>query len=182
MPSPARPRHVAFSAKQKKEYLQTKRAMKRGELEPEEADLPKSNGRTKIDKTKTARSEAQDVLELHSTFLAVPRDYAERTRNAAWADELQRPLPDSAAVFPLGLVDNPAARNLTVPARPSFRFGQSKREVEDNEEGVFRKWLSGSRATVDAWVNGDHEEDGGASSTIHSPSRFETNLEVWRQL
>ncbi|KAL1409274.1 hypothetical protein Q8F55_006107 [Vanrija albida] len=183
MPSPARPRHVAFSAKQKKEYLKTKRAMKRGDLEPEEAELPKSNGRTKIDKTTTARSEAQDVLELHSTFLAVPADYAERTRNAAWSDELQRPLPDSAAVFPLSLVDNPAARNLSVPARPSFRFGQSKREVEENEEGVFRKWLSDARATVDSWVNGDDgEAEGGAGSTIRSPSRFETNLEVWRQL
>jgi hypothetical protein len=185
MPSPARPRHIAYSAKQKKEYLQLKRAMKRGEIDADETLLPKSNGRTKIDKTSTSRSEAvHDALELRSKFTSVPRDYVERTRVAAWDDELERPLLDLATVFPLELVDNPAGKDLTVPSRPAFHAGQSKREVEDAEEEEFRKWRYATREIVDSWTNGteENENDTSSASTLRSPSRFEINIEVWRQL
>lgn len=171
MPSPARPRHVAFSGKQKKQQLQVKRALKRGDdIEPTAVGI---NGRARLDKREHARSQSQGGLELHSRFLAVPRDYVTRTRDAAWNDTVTRPLPDYVAVFPQAeLVDHPAARSLCVPTRPPFFEGQSKGDVEANERLVFQEWLDRTRATMEAWV-----DDGS-----HSPSSFETNLEVWRQL
>ncbi|GMK56024.1 hypothetical protein CspeluHIS016_0210800 [Cutaneotrichosporon spelunceum] len=185
MPSPARPRHVAFSHKQKKLQLQTKRALKRGEeikvLEHGQ------NGRVRLDRSHNARSEAHDGLELFSRFIAVPRDYVVRTRDAAWDDQLPRPIPDSAATFPLGLVDNAAGANLSVPSRPPFKPGQTKREVEQNEEALFQEWFCGARNVVEGWVDGaDIDSPNGDTNTdpspLRSPSSFETNLEVWRQL
>lgn len=182
---------MAFSHKQKKLQLQTKRAMKRGE---EVEDYQKTNGRIRLDRSHAARSEAHEGLELHSRFLKIPRDYAVRTRDAAWADELQRPLPDSAAAFPLHLVDNPSGGELSVPARPPFLPGQTKREVEKNEEQMFQKWLRNARGTVEDWVDGSdantegeegvpsETETDGTLAPIRSPSSFEINLEVWRQL
>lgn len=192
MPSPARPRHVAFSHKQKKLQMQMRRAMKRGE---DVEGYEKTNGRIRLDRSHAARSEAHDDLDLHSRFLSIPRDYAETTRNAAWSDELLRPIPDSYAAFPVHMVDNPAGAELSVPARPPFLPDQTKREVEENEEEMFRKWLRRARQTVEDWVDGadvvsdDNEGDespetsnDGAVRSLRSPSSFEINLEVWRQL
>jgi hypothetical protein len=180
------PRAVAYSHKQKKKYLKDKRAVKRGE---EVDDLaPKSNGTVKLDRSAAARSVAHDGLALDSRFLAIPRDYGVLTRNTAYADVLPRPLPDSAAAFPLHLVDNPAAADLTVPSRPKFQYGQTKREVEKNEEGMFRTWLDRAGSTVEDWFEGaDVDSDSDSEGSEHpkelrSPSSFETNLEVWRQL
>ncbi|CAK9781736.1 P-loop containing nucleoside triphosphate hydrolase protein [Cutaneotrichosporon oleaginosum] len=180
MPSPARPRHVAFSHKQKKLQLQTKRAIKRGE-QVETLDHG-SNGRIRLDRSHRARSEAHDGVELFSRFIAVPRDYVVRTRDAAWNDEIPRPIPDSVASFPLELVDNPAAAGLSIPSRPAFTPGQTKREVEQNEEAVFQSWLENARETVEAWVDNDGLDASEDFLPLRSPSSFETNLEVWRQL
>jgi hypothetical protein len=180
MPSPARPRHVAFSHKQKKLQLQTKRALKRGE-EVEVLDHGR-NGRIRLDRSHRARSEAQDGLELYSRFIAIPRDYVVRTRDAAWTEELPRPIPDSVASFPLELVDNPAGASLTVPSRPAFSPGSSKREVESNEEALFQSWLEDAHDVVEDWVDNKASEAGTAPVPLRSPSSFETNLEVWRQL
>ncbi|BEI85717.1 hypothetical protein CcaverHIS002_0600040 [Cutaneotrichosporon cavernicola] len=181
MPSPARPRHVAFSHKQKKLQLQTKRAIKRGE-EVEVLEHGK-NGRIRLDRSHKARSEAHGGLELFSRFIAIPHDYVARTRDAAWNDQLPRPLPDSVASFPMSLVDNPTGVNLSVPSRPRFNTGQSKREVEQNEEAVFEAWLQGARDVVEGWVDGaDMDSFNPDSTPVRSPSSFETNLEVWRQL
>jgi hypothetical protein len=88
---------------------------------------------------------------------------------------------------------------LTCPSRPKFRVGAGKKEVERNEEGWFRQWLAGTEAVVEEWVEGgegDTEEGNEGEEGIggreedreegvtwpRSPSWFETNLEVWRQL
>lgn len=189
MPSPADPRAVPYSHKKKRKQLLTKRALKRGEEVP---DYVKTNGTVPLDRSHRQRSVAQDVLELRSRFIAIPHDYAIRTRDAAWADVLTRPIPDSLATFPLDLVDNPAGKGLSVPSRPPFEFGQTKREVEANEEDVYRKWLANARDTVESWMEGDDEDEDEddeydrrseeKTTELRSPSSFETNLEVWRQL
>lgn len=99
-------------------------------------------------------------------------------------------------------------QRLTCPARPKFRYDMSKKEVEKNEEGYYARWLSDTERIVRVWVeggdvvpeNGDEgkvdeegNEDGdgegrrssfkvGGGLTRRSPTWFETNLEVWRQL
>jgi hypothetical protein len=184
------PRKQPFSHKQKKSQLQHKRAGKRGEDEIDAVVKKAVNRRTgRSDLAVTSGGGGGPRLALESKFVSIPKNYLERTRDLAYASPLERPLPDEAAAFPLHLVSNPAAAPLSVPGRPKFRYGQTKKEVEKNEEGVFRKWMAGVRGTVEAWVDegawsakGAAEDGPKGLEWIHSPSWFETNLEVWRQL
>lgn len=114
--------------------------------------------------------------------MTIPHDYLLRTREAAWNEELPRPISDSSSAFPLDLVDNPAANKLTVPCRPAFRMDQTKIEVERNEETMFREWIRETRDITKKWIDDAEAEPVAGSSTLRSPSSFETNLEVWRQL
>jgi hypothetical protein len=71
----------------------------------------------------------------------------------------------------------------------------SKIEVEKNEEGLHRQWIERMDHIVDGWQmgSGDHEEpqcvdeeDEKKPQKVlqmpRSPTYFERNLEVWRQL
>jgi len=93
------------------------------------------------------------------------------------------------------LFERDEKRKLTCPARPKFRVGQTKKEVETNEEGWFKKWLEGVDGVMKPWIDGEGEEedqDGDDEGEVkeevddgqwpRSPSWFEANLEVWRQL
>jgi hypothetical protein len=85
---------------------------------------------------------------------------------------------------------------LTCPSRPAYKPGQSKEEVERNEEEVFRQWMRDTRGFVEQWVDDElvqeeqdeeQEEDQASEELqnekeLRSPTWFETNLEVWRQL
>lgn len=92
-------------------------------------------------------------------------------------------------------------QRLSCPARPKFRYDMTKKEVEKNEEGYYARWLDETEGVVRAWVEGEEEveQDGegqqedaaeealaafkvGGGLTRRSPTWFETNLEVWRQL
>lgn len=167
------PRRTPYSHKKKKAQLQQQRSKKRGE-EPELAAGLKKKRRQAPGRSDPNAGDRVRALE--SRFVSLPPRFLERTRDLAFSDPLPRPLPPSSARFPLKLVGRPEGARLTVPSRPKFRYDQTKKELERNEEGVFRKWLEGTREVVDEWVAG--EEDGWQ----RSPSWFETNLEVWRQL
>ena len=69
----------------------------------------------------------------------------------------------------------------------------SKVEVERNEEGLHKKWMAQMDQIVEDWQKapGDHKktQDGDdenkpqtVSEMPRSPTYFERNLEVWRQL
>ena len=68
----------------------------------------------------------------------------------------------------------------------------SKTEVEKNEEGLHRKWIGQMDQIVEEWQKGpsDHfecdvEDDDKPQKVLRmprSPTYFERNLEVWRQL
>ena len=92
-----------------------------------------------------------------------------------------------------------AGQRLSCPSRPKFRYDMTKKEVEKNEEGYYARWLDETEGVVRAWVEGEEEtkQDGaeqevdgneiaafkvGGGLTRRSPTWFETNLEVWRQL
>ena len=66
----------------------------------------------------------------------------------------------------------------------------SKKEVEKNEEGLFKKWLDQTDATIGNWcapvakpLASDETSLGlTAEQMPKAPTSFERNLEVWRQL
>ncbi|KAG8803593.1 hypothetical protein FRC17_006158, partial [Serendipita sp. 399] len=85
------------------------------------------------------------------------------------------------------------------PKRPKWRYDQTKKEVEKNEEGLFSKWLREMDTIVEQWQappamataerdDGTKEEGTSSRETENSiiykrsPTYFERNLEVWRQL
>jgi len=71
-----------------------------------------------------------------------------------------------------------------------YRYDVEKKEVEKNEEGLFAKWIAEMDNNVDAWRSeGIVDEKDENDQIVHSvealkrsPTFFERNLEVWRQL
>lgn len=208
------PRRKPFSAKQKKEQMKDKRAVKRGELDPSDVRVPSHPSRAarpgnSIGVMSTRRANPNDpshlvATRLQSKFTALTPAYLERTRDLSHSIPLPRPLQTSHAIFPVEWMERDEGR-LTCPTRPKFRYGQTKKEVERNEEGMFARWVAGTRGFVEEWVEGGEDEkreegeeaevdpagveeveDEGDGEKVwerlRSPTWFETNLEVWRQL
>jgi hypothetical protein len=142
---------------------------------------------------RTSAFPGSDPRKLQSRFMTLPPDYVERTRNLAYAMTLERPLRPETARWDTRVMQRDDGR-LTCPARPKFRVGASKKEVERNEEGWFAKWLDHTEGIVREWVDGEDEEENAEgidegeeegekpAAWPRSPSWFEVNLEVWRQL
>jgi hypothetical protein len=183
------PRRQPASAKQRKVQLQGRRALKRGDI-----DLLSVKPKPSRRGPNTPFTAESSSRRLQSRFISVSPDYLDLTRDLAHNTRLPRPIPASSAEFPIDiLVGQDAVRKLSCPGRPKFRVGATKKEVEGNEEGWFRKWLEGMEEVMRNWVEGeDSKEDDvegpeggqeeGSSRWPRSTSWFETNLEVWRQL
>lgn len=191
------PRRRPQSAKQKKLQLQDKRAVKRGDITPAELQAAfSSTNKLSNPKARFRNSEpsASNAKRLESRFVTVSPEYLEVTRNLAHLDPLARPIPKENALFPIELLERDAEKRLTCPARPKFRYDMTKKEVEKNEEGCFKKWMKATEEIMTDWIDGTDEEgekaefgrDGEAPELPvrwpRSVSWFETNLEVWRQL
>jgi len=62
----------------------------------------------------------------------------------------------------------------------------SKVEVEKNEEGLHKKWIVQMDQIVEDWQKGQTNQDERDGIKMldmpRSPTYFERNLEVWRQL
>jgi hypothetical protein len=180
------PRPIAFSAKQKREQLQDKRAVQRGELDPSQvryARNPAGNYRPGANHLPDPASASTAATRLISKFISLTPEYVERSRDLAHTVPLVRPIPDEAAVFKLDWMNRDGGR-LTCPVRPGFERGQTKEQVEKREEEMFDLWLQETTAIVEDWVDGSEEEGSSksAETELRSPTWFETNLEVWRQL
>lgn len=203
--TPSMQRRKPFSAKQRKEQLQLKRAIKRGDVSPPPPSKPDRRKKRRTGNTlpSTTRPAAADTTRrLESSFVKLSPAFLEKTKVLASALSLARPIPPRLAILPD--VDKPqgsGADALACPRRPKWRYDISKREVEANEEGLFKKWLSQTDATVNAWCNlnnqdapqissapvappeGDQRDLGAIASQMPpAPTSFERNLEVWRQL
>ena len=71
-----------------------------------------------------------------------------------------------------------------------YRYDMEKKEVEKNEEGWFAKWIAEVDNNVEEWrsegiVDEKDENDQivySVEALKRSPTYFERNLEVWRQL
>lgn len=191
------PRRKPFSAKQKKEQLQQKRAIKRGDIDPppiHHSDR-KGKGRAQLPGQIPRNSAAaESSRKLESSFVKLNKAFLEETRRLSASIPLQRPIPSEIAVWndavPSGAVHDGGSKpqQLTCPRRPKWRYDMSKKEVEKNEEGLFQKWLDQTDAAVNTWCEPPvpSTEDRSYHDEVEimprAPTRFERNLEVWRQL
>lgn len=194
------PRRKPISNKQRKEQLQHKRAVKRGDAPIESsAPITKSN-RRRGPPTQRDSASVQSVKKLQSYFVKLPPQFLENTKFLASTLVLQRPIHPTAVVFPehwldLSKGDIASEEPLICPKRPKWRYDMSKEEVEKNEEGLFKKWLAQTDETVNQRYTAEaqqeaspaerdqHDQDAIPKPKMpHAPTSFERNLEVWRQL
>ncbi|OCH94706.1 P-loop containing nucleoside triphosphate hydrolase protein [Obba rivulosa] len=191
------------SPKQKKAKLQLKRAVKRGDVSPPPPYRPergqgKRGHAGQLGGSSRDAASADSSSRLQSSFVKVPPEFLQHTRQLASTLPLTRPIPPEVAILAdLGEPaqineDGPQRPTLTCPKRPKWRYDMSKKEVEMNEEGLFKKWLSQTDVEVNARysqpVAQPSPEDGQVAkaeeqiSMPHAPTSYERNLEVWRQL
>lgn len=196
-------RRKPFSAKQRKEQLQLKRAIKRGDVSPPSPSKPdrRRKGPRANPLPSTTRTTAADsTRRLESSFVKLPPAFLQKTKVLASTLPLARPIPPKLAILPDVDKHLSAADPLACPRRPKWRYDMSKKEVDANEEGLFKKWLYQTDTTVNAWCNPSTTHDDPQSSSAPvaedvrkdsgsiadqmppAPTSFERNLEVWRQL
>lgn len=200
MPSRKKP----FSHKQKKAELQLKRAQKRGDAEkpPPQAkrhDAQRSRGRGSGGPLQTV---ADASRRLESSFVKFSPAFLEEAKQKASTIVVDRPIPLNLLLYPAAADVECASSELTVMKRPKWKYEMSKKEVESNEAGLFKKWLEESDTSIQRWAqiqNGDNtasvsspdshnqNEPEGSEKDFHDqmpivPPLFERNLEVWRQL
>ncbi|WWC65102.1 uncharacterized protein I303_107716 [Kwoniella dejecticola CBS 10117] len=173
------------SGKHKRQKLLDKRALKRGDLTAEDhaAGLHQLNdkyGRVKVLPSKSGGVDPNSSsIRLKSRFYGLSSDYLDKTRDLSFEYILERPLSPESAIFPLEiLTERDVEGRLTCPSRPKFKVGQSKKEVERNEEGHFKKWLAHTNEVMRDYVDSAEDDE----YWPRGPTWFETNLEVWRQL
>ncbi|GJE85788.1 P-loop containing nucleoside triphosphate hydrolase protein [Phanerochaete sordida] len=181
------PRRKPSSSKQKKEQLQQKRAVKRGDLEPPPPSTKHDRNRKRPVRPQQSDSSApaaESARRLQSAFVKLPAAFLEHTKRLSATLPLPRPVPPAVAVWDdLPAQSGSGAQQLTCPRRPKWRYDMSKKEVEKNEEGLFRKWLDSTDALVGAWTDTATPAPPDSDERMpHAPTNFERNLEVWRQL
>ncbi|KAI8990480.1 P-loop containing nucleoside triphosphate hydrolase protein [Trametes punicea] len=201
-------RRKPLSAKQRREQLMLKRAVKRGDVPPPPPSKPDRRVRKprKAQNSQPANPAAASSRRLESSFTKLPKAFLKKTEILASRLPLTRPLPPDVAIFHdvgqgASQADRSGSPNLTCPRRPKWRYDMSKKEVEANEEGLFRKWLAETDAAVNAWCNVEETPESDVRAQPqrqaepqepqnaeepedmpHAPTSFERNLEVWRQV
>jgi hypothetical protein len=174
--------------------LQEHRAIKRGDVEAPK-DGHKNKGKLTIGRSTAlgtvdlkARAKAK---ELQSSFVGLTKEYIEAANRRAFNQVLPRPLTREVAHFrtPVQLEAEPELQKkvqdlderLWCPIRPKWRHSMTKNELDRNEETQFAKWLEGMDLIHDEYMALPRLDDQGRVDT-RSPSFFERNLSVWRQL
>ena len=185
-------RRKPTSTRQKKADQQLKRAIKRGDVPHPEPKKNPHHRKSKIGQTGNSDNAAlvESARKLQSTFIKLPPKYLEETKLLASTLPLFRPIPIEKPTFKSFHIEaDLQTAVLTCPKRPKWKFEMSKLEVERNEEGVFKKWLAQTDQLLEEWQNKEEQKllqnPGGnttANAQLRSPSYFERNLEVWRQL
>jgi hypothetical protein len=196
------------SGKQRKAELQHKRAVKRGEVAPPDKQPRKKIFRRppKLGHTLDARQAADDASrvarKLQSQFVKLDHDFLEITKYLAATLPLPRPISSDICLLDIHALCQPGSdldvSQLSVPKRPKWKYTMSKEEVDANEEGYFRKWITQTDALVERWhrqgtqpvasgADPGSTDQHGVDTTSQGkiprpPTYFERNLEVWRQL
>ncbi|TBU34699.1 P-loop containing nucleoside triphosphate hydrolase protein [Dichomitus squalens] len=207
-------RRKPCSPKKRREQLRLKRAVKRGDIPPPPPSKPDQHRKGRKGPTgqsigsTTRATAAESTRRLESSFVKLPPAFLEKTRVLAYKLPLTRPIPPELAILPdvdkqiTSADGGRTAGELTCPRRPKWRYDMSKKEVEANEEGLFKKWLAQTDAAVNAWCNASSDDDAPQTSSVpgapdrvldrrseaatdampRAPTSYEHNLEVWRQL
>ena len=178
-------RKKPVSGKQQKARLQAKRARKRVGSEQQD-DVPPSA----LPNKRAPAISSQSRLE--SSFVRFPATLLDQSRVVAANVPLVRPISSEARIWKLYSGRIPFEEEahmraqMTCMRRPKWKYEMSKKEVEKNEEGLFAKWLEKSDLFVQEWVSAAEKQQssltGMSNAMPISPSIFERNLEVWRQL
>lgn len=180
------PRRKITSTTQKKADQKLKRAIKRGEVPPPETKSKKKVShrlKRRIAPRTTPLDPAaiESARKLQSAFIKLSPEFLEKAKQLSSRLPLLRPIPDESAVFhSFDHTDEPDFDALTCPKRPKWRFDMSKLEVERNEEGLFKEYLSRTDKALEKWQN--KTEPSESEGMPRSPSYFERNPEIWRQL
>jgi len=197
------------SGKQRRAELQHKRAVKRGDAPPLDKQprkkilrkLPKP-GHT-LDARQAADDASRAARKLQSQFVKLDHGFLETTKQLAATLPLPRPISADRSLLDVPAHPQPDSdceiNQLSVPKRPKWKYTMSKVEVDANEEGHFRKWITQVDAVVEHWQHegnqqqvtsgidpgsiGQHIVDRTSDVKMpRPPTCFERNLEVWRQL
>ncbi|BGP15316.1 hypothetical protein JCM10213_002625 [Rhodosporidiobolus nylandii] len=201
------------SGKARKQQLQASRAHKKAThvpvpfpadaASPLSSSLSSSRPTTSKDdrlgqRYRTPEQRERDTLHagrmaLESRFIRLPKGVQELHRMSAATEVLPRPVPDEAGVVReeeiAPRLEGEGEEELSCPKRPKWSYMQTKKEVEKNEEGMFKKWLASTDATIarlsspSSSLPGQDDEEGEVDpTTVRSPTFYERNLQVWRQL
>lgn len=195
------------SGKQRKAELQLKRAVKRGDIAPPEAQPRRKNFRRppKLGHSLDARLLADDASraarKLQSQFVKLDPGFLETTKHLAATLPLTRPVSADACLLGVDHAQSGSdlgSDQLSVPRRPKWKYTMSKDDVDANEQGYFRRWMTQTDAIVERWHNQNNQPvasgtDLGSAGPSDPdiavqdkmpcpPTHFERNLEVWRQL
>ncbi|KAF5388525.1 hypothetical protein D9757_004670 [Collybiopsis confluens] len=181
------PRKQPSSARRKKEELQRNRKIKRGEILPAVEPKSKSKSRPRATASIIASTSAsvQSSRKLQSSFARLPQHFLDSTRELASTVPLPRPVPPEAAILAESYAEEAQGEPLTCPRRPKWRYDMSKKEVESNEDGLFKKWLNQTDQALKKWCTtseGSDQKNAEEDLLLRAPPSFERNLEVWRQL
>ena len=179
-------RKKPVSGKQHKAQLQAKRARKRVGSEPQD-DVSSSA----LPNTRAPPFSPQRRLE--SSFVRFPATLLDQSKAVAASVALVRPITSGAPIWTLHSGRIPSEEEAHMRAqmacmsRPKWRYEMSKNEVEKNEAGLFAKWLAKSDSVVEEWMSAAEKQRSALAAKVPnampiSPSIFERNLEVWRQL
>lgn len=207
------PRRKPASSKQKKAELKVKRAIKRGDLPPDAAiNASSKRGRRPPHGKQPLAPNVDASRRLESSFVKFSPEFLEKAKRKSSVLPAIRPITADKLLFPVEThtlnhstaTALDAVPTVTVLKRPKWRYEMSKKEVESNEVGVYKKWLEGNDRIIQAWkaeettpedVAGSSEnsektaEESVSPQLTNTPDRmpyapplFERNLEVWRQL
>jgi len=194
-------RRKPASTKQLKADRQLRRAVKRGDAPPVDTGAKKprrprkgpANRTGLVSGAPSSSYAVESARKLQSTFIRLPPTFLEDTKLLASSLTLPRPIGPEAALLnssKTGGEDDALLDQLSCPRRPKWRFDMSKVEVEKNEEGLHKKWIAQMDQIVEDWQKG-HQKNQDEGDEIkpqvmlempRSPTYFERNLEVWRQL
>jgi hypothetical protein len=193
------PRRKPTSLKDKKASLQLKRAIKRGDVPAPDPQKPaprqkKRPGQHNYNQPRSAQTDS--ARRLQSKFTKLPPNFLDESKLVASSLPLPRPLSAQSAKLPSLSVEVPGTLgSLTCPRRPKWRYDMTKMEVERNEEGLFKKWVTEADTDVLKWQQSSSkaasldipDKPGTAipeslTTMPRSTTYFERNLEVWRQL
>ncbi|KAG7099624.1 hypothetical protein E1B28_001452 [Marasmius oreades] len=183
------PRKKPTSTRQKKEDRQLKRAIKRGDVDP---PPPPKKPQNRAKRPPNARSLADPVVEssrkLQSSFVKISAAYLQKTQELASTLPLQRPIPAVASIYADQWTEDDR-EPMACPSRPKWNYDISKKELEHNEEAWFKRWLNQTDELASKWQMSMDFAQAGEDTIKELPTdmppggtRFERNLEVWRQL